>query len=71
MDSLFGLNVPAVYAWWDLSAALARFYPQEFPPVDYRLPLYVGSAEADMSKRFRKYHRRRISGSSPGEKLRD
>lgn len=65
IDALFDIHEPGVYAWWDLSACLDRHYPQEFPPVDHRQPLYVGSAEDDLGKRFRKYHRRRIGGSSP------
>lgn len=65
IDSVMGLHEPGVYAWWDLSACLARHYPQDFPPVDHRRPLYVGSAVDDLGKRFRKYHRRRIGGSSP------
>lgn len=65
IESLFGVHEPGVYAWWDLSACLDRHYPQEFPPVDHRQPLYVGSAVDDLGQRFRKYHRRRIGGSSP------
>lgn len=65
IEGLLGLHMPAVYAWWDLSASLDRFYPQGFPPVDHRQPIYVGSAESDVGQRFSKYHRRRIGGSSP------
>lgn len=65
IETLFGMHQPAVYAWWDLSACLDGFYPSEFPAVDHRQPLYVGSAKDDLGTRFRKYHRRRVAGSSP------
>lgn len=65
MESLFKVHESAVYAWWDLTGELERFYPAGFPPVDYRRPLYVGLAETNLAQRFRKRHSRRIGQSSP------
>lgn len=65
LELLFGVDRPGVYAWWDLTGALAGFFPKDFPPVDYGKPVYVGVSEVNVGQRFRKYHRRRVGRSSP------
>lgn len=45
------LAEPGLYAWWDRKGALLPLYPSGFPPVDVRLPLYVGIAKTSLGTR--------------------
>ena len=61
------VNVPetGVYAWWDLEGALAAHYPDDFPAVRPKRPLYIGLAERQsLASRGLKMHlkRTRVSG---------
>jgi len=58
-------SATGIYAWWDTAASLARFYPSDFPPVQFHRPLYIGIAERQgLDSRGARMHlkRTRMSG---------
>lgn len=54
--TLCGIHRPGIYAWWDRTAALARFWPDSFPQVDPAKPLYIGIARTTLAERAGRMH---------------
>lgn len=53
---LLTIEKRGVYAWWDLNATLALFWPLGFPSVEPAKPLYVGSASTTLMERGGEMH---------------
>ena len=54
--ALFDNDRPGIYAWWDPSGALTRFWPAGFPQVDPTEPLYIGIARTTLAERGGEMH---------------
>lgn len=68
-NEVSGMYEPAVYAWWDESAALAQYLPKDFPEVNFSLPIYVGSAPKGLELRFNEMHLKETRWSAPRRSL--
>ncbi|PPG91536.1 hypothetical protein C5C39_06805 [Rathayibacter sp. AY1F3] len=49
---------PGLYAWWDLSGALAPFWPAELLPVKTERPIYIGLARTTLALHASEMHLR-------------
>lgn len=55
-SGLESMHMPGMYAWWEESGELARFWPRGLATVDRARPLYVGQARTAFSERGTKMH---------------